>query len=125
MIQKLILLGLAGALGTLARYGAAGLVHRVDGVSFPWGTLVVNLLGCFLAGLFWAMFEGRWVVSSQTRLLVLVGFMGGFTTFSGYILETGELLRATEWFRAGANFALQNGLGLIAVYFGVTLGRSV
>ena len=125
MVQKLLLLALAGALGTLTRYGATGLVHRLDGISFPWGTLVVNLLGCFLGGLLWSMFENHWTVSSQTRLIVLVGFMGGLTTFSAYILETGELLRTAEWLRAGANFALQNGLGFVALFAGMSLGRSV
>ena len=57
MLQKLALLALAGALGTLARYGLAGFVHKISGASFPWGTVVVNLTGCFLAGLLWSLFE--------------------------------------------------------------------
>jgi CrcB protein len=123
MMQKLAWLVLAGALGTLARYGLAGFIHRVNGVSFPWGTVVVNLTGCFLAGLLWSLFENRWAVSGETRTIVMVGFMGAFTTFSAYILETGELLRSAEWLHAAANVTIQNGLGLVALFIGAALGR--
>lgn len=125
MMQKLAWLALAGALGTLARYGLAGFVHRINGVSFPWGTMAVNLTGCFLAGLLWSMFENRWPVSGETRTLLLVGFMGAFTTFSALILETGELLRSAEWMHAAANLTLHNGLGFVALFAGAALGRMV
>ena len=124
-MQKLAWLVLAGALGTLARYGLAGFIHRINGASFPWGTMVVNLTGCFLAGLLWSLFENRWAVSGETRTIVLVGFMGAFTTFSAYILETGELLRSAEWLHAAANITVQNGLGVVALFIGAALGRLV
>ena len=123
MVQKLLWLSLAGAFGTLARYGLAGVVHRISGVSFPWGTLTVNIFGCFVAGVLWALFENRWPLSGETRVLVLVGFMGAFTTFSAFILETGELVRSAEWMHAGANVLLQNGLGFAALVSGAVLGR--
>lgn len=119
------MLAAAGAVGTLARYGLAGLVHRLDGASFPWGTLTVNVLGCFLAGLLWTLFENRWVVSGETRLVVLVGFMGAFTTFSAYILESGQLAQSSEWLRAAGNVVAQNGLGFAALMLGSALGRLV
>ena len=125
MTQKLILLAIAGALGTLARYSLASFVHKIDGLSFPLGTLVVNLCGCFAAGLLWMLFENRWPVAGYTRLIVLVGFMGAFTTFSAFILETGELARSADWFRAAVNIIIQNGLGLAALYMGVSLGRTL
>jgi len=125
MIQKLAWLALAGALGTIARYGLSGFVHRINGASFPWGTAAVNLTGCFLAGLLLALFENRWLVSGETRVLVLVGFMGAFTTFSALILETGELMRSAEWMYVAANLAMQNGLGLVALFTGATLGRMI
>lgn len=123
MIQKIALLAVAGALGTISRYGVAGFVHRINGVSFPWGTVAVNLTGCFVAGLLWALFETRWPVAGETRTLILVGFMGAFTTFSAMILETGELLRSAEWVFAIANIALQNGIGFVALFAGAALGR--
>ncbi len=123
MIQRIAWLALAGALGTVARYGLAGFVHRFNGTSFPWGTLTVNLTGCFLAGLFWALFEGRWPVAPQTRILVLVGFLGAFTTFSTMIFEIGAMVRSSEWLVAALNVAVHNGIGIIALFAGAALGR--
>jgi CrcB protein len=125
MIQKIAWLALAGALGTLARYGLAGLVQRLSWGSFPWGTLVVNLVGCFLAGLLWGMFEKRGVVTALPRVVLLVGFLGAFTTFSTMILETSEMLRASELMYATANLTLQNGIGLAALVAGTMLGRMI
>ena len=125
MVAKLLWLSLAGALGTLLRFGLAGLVHRLTGPTFPWGTLVVNVVGCFVAGVLWVLFETRWPVSAQARILVLIGFMGAFTTFSAYILETGALLRDAQWLRAVANVALENGLGFVPLIAGAMLGRVI
>ena len=123
MVQKLLLLALAGALGTLARYGLAGFVHKLNGASFPWGTVTVNVTGCFVVGLLWALFEHRWSVPGQTRVLILIGFMGAFTTFSAFSLETGELFRDAQWLPAAGNILLQNGLGFAALFVGVGVGR--
>lgn len=125
MIQKIAWLALAGALGALARYGLAGLVQRFSGGTFPWGTLVVNLVGCFAAGLLWGMFEKRGVVTALPRTVLLVGFLGAFTTFSTMVLETTEMLRASELVYATANLTLQNGVGLAAIIAGATLGRMI
>ena len=123
MIQNLACLALAGALGTLARYGLSGFVHRIHSGTFPPATVTINLTGCFLAGLLWALFENRWPVSGETRTLVLVGFLGAFTTFSAMILETGEMLHSAKWLHAAANMAMQNGLGFVALFAGAALGR--
>jgi len=125
MVHKLVFLALAGAAGTLFRYGVAGLVQKIHGTSFPWGTLVVNLSGCFFAGLFWVLFENRWPVSAETRTVVLVGFMGAFTTFSAFILESGELMRSAEWMSVFANLALQNVFGFVALFVGIALARTM
>lgn len=125
MLQKLVLLAAAGAVGTLARYGLAGFIQRIDGVAFPWGTATVNTIGCFLAGLLWALFENRWPVSAETRTIILVGFMGAFTTFSAFILESGELIRSSQWLYAASNVVLQNGLGFVALFVGTAVGRTI
>jgi len=125
MIQKLLLIGLAGALGTLARYGLSGIVQRIAGGTLPWGTLAVNVTGCFLAGLIWALIENRITVSGETRAIILIGFMGAFTTFSTFVLETGELMRDAEWFRAFGNLALQNIIGVLALFAGFAIARYV
>ena len=123
MARKLILLALAGAIGTLARYGLAGFVQRSISSEFPWGTAAVNITGCFLAGLLWALFEGRVSVSGETRIILLMGFMGSFTTFSTFMLETGALAQNTEWSRALGNMIFQNFAGALALLSGVIAVR--
>jgi len=125
MQMKLLYLALAGGLGTLARYGLSGLVSRWPSASFPWGTLVVNIVGCFAAGSLWSVFEDRIHLSGELRTVVFVGFMGAFTTFSSYILETGHLARDAEWAWAAGNVLLQNGVGLAALFLGMAVGRLV
>ena len=125
MLQKLILLAGAGALGTLARYGLAGAVQRSFVGEFPWGTMAANMTGCFLAGLFWSLAENRLSISGEMRAIVLIGFMGAFTTFSAFVLETGGLLRDSQWSWALANIAFQNVFGLALFFLGLAIGRFI
>jgi CrcB protein len=122
-MTKLAWLAGAGALGTLARYGVGGVIQRAFGGAFPWGTLVVNALGCLLFGLVWALAEERLVISGETRLILLVGFMGAFTTFSTFAFETGAMLRDAEWSFALANVLSENVLGIACFFAGLALGR--
>jgi CrcB protein len=121
--MKLAWLALAGAMGTLARYGLGGLVQRVCGESFPWGTLAVNALGCFLFGFVWSLAEERLVISGETRFIFLTGFVGAFTTFSTFAFETSEQLRGAEWLFACGNVTGQTVLGLVLVFVGIAIGR--
>jgi CrcB protein len=123
-LPKLFLLALAGACGTLARYWLSIGVHLTLGRGFPWGTAVVNLLGCLLFGLVWVLADERQVLSPEVRGLLLVGFMGAFTTFSSLIFETGELVRGSQWGLAALNVLGQNALGFVAFYLGTALGRT-
>ena len=125
MVAKLLWLSGAGALGTLARYGLAGLVQRLHEGGFPWGTLVVNALGCFLFGIVWTLAEERLVIGGETRLIALVGFMGAFTTFSTYAFETSAMLRDAEWLLAAANVLSQTLLGILCFFLGAAVGRIV
>ncbi len=125
MIEKLIWLGLAGAVGTLARFGLAGYIDKFNGSTFPWGTATVNLVGCFVAGLLWALFENKWPASIEIRTIVLIGFLGAFTTFSTLILESGHLIHTAQWLRAVGNIMMQNGIGFVALFTGMSLGRMV
>ncbi|MBE7558083.1 fluoride efflux transporter CrcB [bacterium] len=123
MFLKLGSIALAGAAGTLLRFALSGIVQRWAGAGFPWGTLAVNVLGCFLFGVVWMLAENRLVISGETRLIVLVGFMGAFTTFSTFAFETGELLRESEYLLAAGNVLVQNGLGIVALFLGWAIGR--
>ena len=123
MIQKIILLILSGGLGALARYGLGGLVQRYTSGSFPWGTVAVNILGCFLFGLFWSWAGLRLSAGSNVRLMVLIGFMGSFTTFSTFAFETTELLAESQWLWAAGNIVLHNGVGIAAMFVGIVIGR--
>jgi CrcB protein len=122
-LHKILLLALAGACGTLARYWLSGAVQGVMGRDFPWGTAAVNLLGCLLFGLVWVMADERQLIRAEFRVILLVGFMGAFTTFSSLIFETGELLRGTQWAYAALNLLGQNLLGFAAFSIGAALGR--
>jgi len=124
-MHKILMLAMAGTLGTLARYWLSGAIYAIMGHDFPWGTAAVNLLGCLLFGLVWVMVDERQLLRPEIRLIVLVGFMGAFTTFSSLIFETSELLRGALWARAALNIVGQNILGFVAFAIGATLGRLV
>lgn len=125
LFWKLILIAAAGALGTLARYGLGNLVQRSTNSGFPYGTLAVNLLGAFLGGFIWELCERKLQLGGTFRIIVLLGFMGGFTTFSTLMLETGLMIQDAEWLRAGGNLIMQNVFGMTALFAGIILGRLI
>jgi len=114
-----------GILGTLARYILAGAVYQRIGTDFPYGTLVVNLLACFLVGLFDTIFQARFVLSPILRIFLMAGFCGAFSTFSTFILETGNLIRDGETMRAFLNVMVSIVLGFIVFRLGVLLGEII
>lgn len=124
-MQKALLIGLAGLVGTVGRYALSGVIARRFGETFPAGTLVVNVVGCFLAGLLFCLLQERYLVSPTTRTVVLIGFLGGFTTFSSFGLQTFTLLRDGEFWFATLNIVGSNFLGLLMVWAGYTLGKLV
>jgi fluoride exporter len=123
-MQKILWLAAAGALGTVARAGLTTLVQRGLGLKFPWGTLGVNVLGCFLFGLVWAITEGRARLSPELRFVVLVGFMGAFTTFSSYAFDTGMLAQDSRMGAAIGNVVLQNAVGILCLLMGLSVGKA-
>jgi CrcB protein len=124
-MQKVLLIGLAGLAGTLFRYWLSGLVARHYGETFPWGTLVVNVVGCFLAGALYYLLEERFLVSPTLRSVLLIGLLGGFTTFSSFGLQTFTLLRDGEFALATLNVTLSNFLGLLMVWIGYSLAKAL
>lgn len=122
---KALLIGLAGLVGTLGRYWVSETVGRRYGEAFPVGTLAVNLLGCFLAGLLFYLLQERFSVNQTVRAVVLVGLLGGFTTFSSYGLQTFALLREGQFAYAALNLMLSNAVGLLMVWAGYTAARAL
>ena len=117
-MQKTIFIALAGLVGTLFRYWLAGFVSRHYDETFPWGTLAVNLIGSFLAGTMYYIAEERLLISPTLRTVILIGLLGGFTTFSSYGLQTFTLLRDGQLGLATLNVAVSNVLGLLMVWAG-------
>lgn len=122
-MQKIIFIALAGLVGTLLRYWLSGFVARQYGETFPWGTMAVNLIGCLVAGAVFFLTEERFLLSPTVRTVILIGLLGGFTTFSSYGLQTFTLLRDGEIGLAILNVVMSNILGLFMVWIGYVLGR--
>jgi CrcB protein len=119
---ELALVGVGGALGSVARYLASGLVQRMDlWGSFPAGTLVVNVVGCAVLGVLGGLSDARFLFGSSGRLLLFIGVLGGFTTFSTFSYETMALLRGGEALKA----ALNVGASLLLCLAGTWLGYGV
>jgi len=115
-----MLIFIGGGLGSLARWGASGFVSRHWGENFPLGTLVVNVTGSFVIGLFATVTEpeGGWLAPASFRQFFMVGVCGGYTTFSSFSLQTLRLAEDSQWFKAGANAVLSLVLCLVAVWLG-------
>ncbi|MGA7304848.1 MAG: fluoride efflux transporter CrcB [Rhodothermales bacterium] len=123
-LATLLIVGSGGFFGSAARFAISGLVHRwIPSAMFPWGTLAVNIGGCFVIGLLFGLGETRQLFSPHARLFLLVGVLGGFTTFSTFGLESFNLLRDGEAARALANVALHIIVGLGAVWAGLLCSR--
>jgi CrcB protein len=113
-------IAIGSALGGGARYWCSGVVARMIGETFPWGTLTVNLIGSFIIGFFATLTgpDGRVFASTTTRQFVMLGFCGGFTTFSSFSIQTLNLVQDGEWMRAGSNIVGSVVLCLVAVWAG-------
>lgn len=117
-MTKLLLIACGGGIGAVARYVMSGWGQRLTAGTFPLGTLSVNLVGCLLIGFVGAVFAGPLIVREEYRAAVLIGFLGGFTTFSTFGFETFALLSDREYWQAGANVVVSNLVGLFAVWLG-------
>ena len=112
-------------IGTLLRYWLSGIVARRYGETFPTGTIVVNLIGCFGAGAVFHLTEERFLVDPTIRTVILIGLLGGFTTFSSFGLQTIALLRDGEFGLAVLNVGVSNCLGLLMVWLGYIVVRGL
>ncbi len=124
-MTNFLYVALGGGLGAGARYVMVNAVHRYTGSSFPYGTLVVNVVGCLLIGILMGMFEDRFLVNPGLRLFLTVGILGGFTTFSTFSYETMMLFSDGEFWNGGLNIILSLFFCLGATYLGLTFGKLI
>jgi CrcB protein len=120
---RITLIAVFGAIGTLARYGLQGFVQFRTGGTFPYGTLIVNLTGCFLLGLIGQYTLNRMLISPDLRMAIAVGFFGGYTTFSSFGWETAKMMEGGEWLRASAYVCASVIFGLLLSVAGIRLAN--
>lgn len=122
---RLLWIAAGGAIGSVCRYLVDGWVLRVAGTQFPFGTFAVNVLGCLVFGVVAGAADERFMVAPSGRAFVLIGVLGGFTTFSTFAFETLQLLRDAQFARATVNVAGQCVCGLLAMWAGYTAARTL
>ena len=120
---RFALIAIFGAVGTLLRYGIQVFTQVQTGSTFPWGTLLINLTGCFLLGLVGQITLNRMMVSPDWRVAITVGFFGGYTTFSSFGWETAKMLEGGEWLPATGYVATSVVIGLLLSVVGIRLAN--
>jgi len=125
-LLNVFIVGLGGFIGSALRYLIGGWAQGLSkSLDFPYGTLTVNLIGCFVIGFLGELAEARGILASETRLLVFIGLLGGFTTFSSFGNDTLNLARSGQMFNALTNVAVNVIFGLLLVWLGRTLAYLV
>lgn len=124
-MTQVLAIAAGGAAGSVLRFWMSGWVHSLVGRGFPYGTLAVNVLGCLLMGLLFVMFVERLSLDSAVRAGVLIGVLGGFTTFSSFSIETINLIEEGLWLKAGLNAGLSLIFCVAATWIGVALARAL
>ena len=124
-MNQLITIALGGGVGAVMRFVVSTNIHRLAGRDFPYGTLSVNVIGSLLMGFLYIMLIERSSLSAEWRSLLLIGFLGAFTTFSTFSIETLNLLEGGEFLKAAANILLSVILCLTAAWLGLFFGRQM
>jgi CrcB protein len=124
-MTQVLLVALGGAIGSVLRYYVGQCALRIMGPGFPWGTLTVNVVGCFVIGVFAEMIARRFGASADLRLLLITGFLGGFTTFSAFSLDAISLFERGDLASGAAYMIASVGLSMLAVFAGLAITRAV
>jgi len=124
-LTQLIAIASGGAAGALMRFWVSNGVYQLFGRGFPYGTLAVNLLGSMAMGFLYVLFLERMVVSPEMRAALLIGFLGAFTTFSTFSIETLNLIEQADLLKAGANIVISVFASVLACWIGLILGRQL
>lgn len=122
---NILVVAAGGSIGAVSRYLVSTWAAERFGASFPYGTLIVNVVGCFIIGIFMTMTTERFIINPYWRLLITVGFVGGLTTFSSFSYETFRLLEDADMMMAFYNIALNLALGFFATWLGIGAARLV
>ena len=125
MSLALLAVAIGGAAGAVSRYLTSQWIYSALGKSFPFGTLFVNFSGSFIAGFLTILFIERLNVVPELRALVLIGFLGSFTTFSAFSYETVSLIASGDYIKAATNIFISLFICIIACWFGILLGRQI
>lgn len=124
-MNQVVAIGIGGALGSMARFGLSTWIYALLGRNFPYGTFVVNVLGCLAMGILFVLFTDRFADSSVLRAGVLIGVLGGFTTFSSFSIETFNLFEQGEAAKAGLYILGSLALCVTSTWLGVLIGRQL
>ncbi|MEI6346811.1 MAG: fluoride efflux transporter CrcB [Bacteroidota bacterium] len=125
MLKNVLIIGLGGFLGTISRYLSTVYVHKWVAISFPLGTFLVNILGCFLIGLFFGISEKSDLMSSDLRIFLTIGFCGGFTTFSTFASDNIMMIKDQQFLYMALYTIGSVALGLLMVYLGQLLIKTI
>lgn len=124
-METILFIAIGGGIGSVTRYLTSVWAAGKFGVGFPYGTLLVNVVGCYLIGLFMVLSTERFVLSTHWRLLITSGFLGGLTTFSSFSYETLKLVEESSFLPAIQNIAANLFTGLAATWFGIISARNL
>lgn len=125
MLYQILAIAVGGAFGAVMRYGMSTAVYRAVGRDFPYGTMAVNVVGSFLMGMLFILLVEKMQIASEWRAAIFVGFLGAFTTFSTFSMDTMTLLENGELWQAGINVLLSVTLCIAATWLGLILGRQL